>query len=105
MKERELTPTEGKTLRYLVARFPEPVKPSQATNKISWSDIPHSYLEALGVMERLRKWGYAEKMPLGYVATEKGRKRIARANKNKEWQAPPPPSVTNRSYRDYQWDK
>lgn len=98
MKERPLTATEGKVLRYVVDRA-EPVKPSETTNRIAWSDLPHSYLQARAVLERLKAWKYVERVAKGYIATEKGRKRIARANKGKEWLKPPPPAVTNKTGR------
>lgn len=101
MKERELQPGEGKVLRYVTERGDKkPVEPGECCNAIPWSDLPHTFIEARAMFERLRGWGFVKRVDKGYVATKKGHKRVQRANKQREWMKPPPRAVTNRSLRD-----
>lgn len=102
MKPERLSPRAGKVLRYVAARTKSgnpPVKPDDCTNRIKWSDLPHTHLQAVSTLSGLAKRGLVEKVKQGYSATAAGIELIALADKKGLWRSPPPPSVTNRRRR------
>ena len=102
MKPSELTPRQGKVLRYVVARdrnAKEIVEQKDCITKIKWSDLPQSLLQAKVALRRLEVFGLVQKQGKGYVPTKDGIKLIKAADKQGLWQTPPPPSITNRRRR------
>lgn len=99
MKPERLSPRAGKVLRFVVARTKSgnaPVEPDSCTNRIKWSDLPHTHLQAVSTLSGLSKRGLVEKVKQGYSATAAGIELIALADKRGMWRDPPPPKVTNR---------
>jgi hypothetical protein len=93
----ELSPRQGKVLRYLCSkhRGSEPVTPDKFVIKIAWSDLPHTVMSAQATLERLTEFGLAVRSDGGYIATKAGLALMKEADKAKLWRSPPPPSVTN----------
>ena len=83
----ELTPREGKVLRYIVSRGADPVLPARVINSIDWSDLPHTLLQALVTFRKLRALGLVEPAGKGYVALPAGRQLIATANQQGFWRS------------------
>ena len=102
MKPERLSPRAGKVLRYVVSRTTTgnpPVEPDDCTNRIKWSDLPHTHLQAVSTLSGLSKKGLVEKVKQGYSATAAGIELIALADKRGLWRVPPPPNVTNQRRR------
>jgi hypothetical protein len=93
---KNMTPQNGKVLRYVVDSRGRPIKFSDVINHIHWSDLPHSVIEAKVCFNVLDKLGLVKRQDRKYVATALGNKVIAFANKNKMWQTPPSPKIVNR---------
>jgi hypothetical protein len=87
VKTDDLTPRQGKVLRYVVSCKTPPVKPAMCVNQIEWSDLPHDNLQAKASLEKLRKLGLAEKQDGGYVPTAEGTSLIREATENGIWQS------------------
>jgi hypothetical protein len=64
-------------------------------NKIAWSDLPHTLMQAQVTLRRLAKLGLTERSGDGYRATEAGVALMKQADQEKLWRTPPPPAVTN----------
>jgi len=99
VKPERLSPRAGKVLRFVVARTKSgnaPVEADSCTNRIKWSDLPHTHLQAVSTLSGLAKRGLVEKVKQGYSATAAGIELIALADKKGMWRDPPPPNVTNR---------
>lgn len=92
---KNLTPQQGKVLRYICSRSIDPTAPGQAVNKISWSDLPHSLLEAKKCFDDLVELDLIEKSGKKYIATQLGNKIVAYADKTRLWRKPPPPHIIN----------
>jgi len=82
----DLTPREGKVLRYVISTYTLPVVPARLVNSIEWSDLPHDQLQARAALEKLRKLGLVKRQGSGYVATGDGATLIRGANKEGIWQ-------------------
>lgn len=98
MKPSDLTNREGKTLRFYVGRTrngPIPVATDDCIVETSWSDLPHTHLEAVTTVSSLKASRLLKRVGKGWEATQSGIKLVDAANKANAWQAPPPPSVTN----------
>ncbi len=88
----DLTPRQGKVLRFIVARTKEgpykaPVVPVQTINKIDWSDLPHSLTQASFTFSKLWHTGLIEQIEGGYQATAAGTDLIKKANAAGLWQS------------------
>lgn len=96
-KPEELSPRQGKVLRYLCSKYRngEQVKPDRLVNRIAWSDLPHTFMSAQATLERLAEFGLVVRSDDGYIATKAGIALMKEADKAKLWRSPPPPSVTN----------
>lgn len=97
MKPDELSPRQGKVLRYLTDKTKQGavVTPQMTVVKIAWSDLPHTVIQARTVLRRLVKSGLAENNGDDFRATEAGLALIKEADAAKLWRKPPPPEVTN----------
>lgn len=92
MQATELSPREGKVLRFVVSNHTPPTTPERCIVSIEWSDLPKTLLQARATLEKLRANGLAERNDKrGYTATAEGRRLIAEASKQKLWQDPPIP--------------
>jgi hypothetical protein len=98
MNPSDLTPRQGKVLRYIVSAD-RPIGPEECVVTIEWSDLPHTIMQAIGVISKLSRLGLVESSGDGHVATEAGKKLILRANYKKRWQKAPPPEKTNKPTR------
>src|SRR4051794_36928269 len=101
-KPGELTPQEGKVLRFFASRLDR--EKQTATDdtivETAWSDLPKTHMEAVRVTSRLKKKGLLKAGEKGFcVATEAGVSLIKAANKTNVWQQAPSPSVTNHEWR------
>ena len=93
----DLTPRQGKVLRYVVSTRTQPVAPSSCIAEIEWSDLPKTDMQARKALDVLRKHGLIERVGKNaYVPTDAGREALALANKEGLWRQAPPPSKTNR---------
>lgn len=100
VKPEDLTPRQGKVLRYFVGRKNAGDNQTATDDCIvetPWSDLPHSHSQALMTISKLASngllvWVGGDR----YTPTPDGIALIAIANKENMWQAAPPPSVTNR---------
>jgi hypothetical protein len=97
---RGLTLQQGKVLRYITSRGIDPTAPKQLINKISWSDLPHTLLEAKKCFNDLVELKLIKQSGKKYIATTSGNNVIAYANKVGLWQKPPPPHITNAARRN-----
>ena len=98
MKPDELSPRQGKVLRYLCCKYEgtEPIVTAEKTiNHIAWSDLPHTPMQARTTLTRLTRLGLAERSGDGYRATKAGLELMKQADAAKLWRTPPPPAVTN----------
>ena len=97
MKPDELSPRQGKVLRYVCDKTKGgvPVTADMTIVKIQWSDLPHTVIQAQATLRRLAKFGLAERSGDGYRATKAGQTLIKEADASKMWRTPPPPAVTN----------
>lgn len=101
MNPSDLSPREGKTLRYVDSHsraYNEPVFPQMLIVSRKWSDLPQTLLQAKKTLETLWKYGFIERDEVhkkGYRVTPAGIALIVSANAQKLWKSPPPPSVTN----------
>jgi hypothetical protein len=94
----EMTPRQGKVLRYVVSTKDQPVAPSRCVVKTKWSDLPHSDMQARKTLSELRRLGLVKRIDKdAFEPTGAGRDLIAYANKKGLWQQPPPPEKTNSS--------
>lgn len=98
LKPEDLTPQEGKVLRYFVSMLDR--EEQTATDKCIvetvWSDLPKTHMAAVRVTGRLKKKGLLQAGSKGHVrATEAGVRLILAANKTHIWQQAPPPRITN----------
>jgi hypothetical protein len=84
-----LSPREGKVLRFVVDRssgqYKAAVTLEQTVNKIQWSDLPHTLLQAKATLGRLEALGLVQRDGAGYQATDSGSSLIAAANAAKWW--------------------
>ena len=93
----EMTPRQGKVLRYLVSTKDQPVAPSRCVVKIKWSDLPHSDMQSRKTLSELRRMGYVNRIDKdAFEPTDAGRKLIAMADKEGLWRQAPPPKKTNK---------
>lgn len=99
VKPQDLTPREGKVLRFLVGRKHNGDSQTYTDDCIveaTWSDLPHSHNQAVQTVSSLKVKGLLTNVAKGqYTPTEAGIKLIVAANKAGMWNAPPAPSVTN----------
>lgn len=98
MQPSDLTPREGKVLRYFADRTRAGDWQIPADNcivKIEWSDLPHTHFQAVTTLASLAKRGLVEQVKQGYRATASGMKLSALADKERLWMSAPPPSITN----------
>lgn len=101
MSPNELSPREGKVLRYVDSfsqRMDAPVFPNMVISGRDWSDLPHTILQAKRTLEKLDEVGMVsrdEKDRKGFRVTPAGIALILSANAQKLWQTPPPPHITN----------
>lgn len=98
MKPDELTPRQGKTLRYIADRTKSgnaPVPPEDCVVSIKWSDLPKSVMQATTTCSALVKLGLLVHVQYGYKATTRGVKLSSTADKRRLWMSTPPPRVTN----------
>jgi len=98
VKPGDLTPRQGKVLRYIVSHnklFKQEVTPEMCIVLTKWSDLPHSKTMAASTISALRKLGLVERGKQGYKPTEAGAKLMAAADKKGMWNAPPAPKKTN----------
>jgi hypothetical protein len=94
----DLTPQEGKVLRYFVSMLgrEEQTPTDNCIVETVWSDLPKTHLAAVRVTSRLKSKGLLKAAAKGHCsATEAGVRLIKAADKTHIWQTPPPPSVTN----------
>ena len=101
-KPEDLTPQEGKVLRYFVSslRREEQTPTDNCIVETWWSDLPHNHMEAVRVTGRLKAKKLLRAGEKGFcVATEAGVSLIKAANKTHIWQQAPPPSTTNPKLR------
>lgn len=96
----DLTPREGKVLRFFVGRYSidqKPVPTEACIVEAVWSDLPHTHSQALLTVSSLANKGLLEdsKIEGRHIPTVDGKTLIAEANKLNMWQAPPPPVITN----------
>lgn len=94
----ELTPRQGKVLRYVVSHnklFQQRVTADMCIVTIPWTDLPRTKTQAAATISALRKRGLVEQDSDGYKPTEAGVKLIAAADKKGLWNKPPPRSKTN----------
>lgn len=95
----DLTPREGKVLRYFVGR--KKFGDNQTTTddcivETPWSDLPHSHNQAVMTISSLQAKGLLIRVhDHQHTPTEAGIKLMELAEKMGLWLAPPPPSVTN----------
>jgi hypothetical protein len=102
LKPEDLTPQEGKVLRYFVSMLDrEKQTPTdKCIVETVWSDLPKTHMEAVRVTSRLKKKGLLRAGDKGFcAATEAGVRLIQVANKTHVWQQAPPPSITNPKLR------
>lgn len=93
---KEMTPRQGKVLRYVVSTTDQPVAPNRCVVKTKWSDLPHSDMQARKALSELRRMKLVNRIDKdAYEPTDAGREVIAYANKEHVWQQPPPPKKTN----------
>ncbi len=96
----QLTLSEGKCLRYIVSTLNQPVDPNRVTNKIAWSDLPHSYLQAKLVFSGLELLKLISKQTQrGYTFTTLGKQVVEYANSNGMWRQPPQTKLTQPTRR------
>jgi hypothetical protein len=97
----DLTPREGKVLRYFVGRKASGDNQTATDDcivEIPWSDLPHSHSQALLTVSSLVSKGLLTKVSDGWYTPSQGAATlVAAANKAKMWQVAPPPSVTNQA--------
>jgi hypothetical protein len=84
----ELSPREGKCLRYVVSTRTQPVQSERLVNSIEWSDLPKTVLQARSALEKLRDRGLVERAGAGYSATPAGVELIGEADRLHVWQQP-----------------
>lgn len=101
-KPEDLTPQEGKVLRFFVSRLDR--EKQTATDdcivETVWSDLPKTHMAAVQVTGRLKKKGLLSAGEKGFcVATKAGVSLITSANKTHVWQQAPPPRITNPKLR------
>ena len=98
-KPEDLTPREGKVLRFFVGRKNAGDNQTATDDCIvetPWSDLPHSHNQAVLTISKLISKGLMKRVGDGwYTPTTGGIALIVIANEAKMWQAAPPPSVTN----------
>lgn len=103
MRPTDLTPREGKTLRFIAGRTTDDKYALPTTDECIvetvWSDLPHTHLEALATVASLKASKLVVRSGDGWKATQAGIKLIATANKSKVWQQAPPPNITNPKLR------
>lgn len=99
VKPDDLTPCEGKVLRYFVGRWNFGDNQTATDDCIvgtPWSDLPHSHGEAVQTIDSLiDKWLLVTVHEGRHTPTQQGVDLMAAADKAKMWQTAPPPSVTN----------
>ena len=97
----DLTPREGKVLRYFVGRKSSGDNQTATDDcivEIPWSDLPHSHSQALLTVSSLVSKGLLVRVQEGWYTPAIGAAAVvAAANKAKMWQVAPPPSVTNKA--------
>lgn len=94
----ELTPRQGKVLRFIVGRTnigQAPVPSADAVVLTPWSDLPKTEAQAQATLMQLVVYKLVKRGKHGYSATAKGVKLIAVANKKNVWQKAPPAAITN----------
>lgn len=87
---KQLTITEGVVLRYLHTTTDLPLNPERVINKIEWSPIPKTYMEAKKTLERLTEL-YLARYPEddnGYMPTDRGNAVMLYADQQGMWRAP-----------------
>jgi hypothetical protein len=57
----QLTPRQGKVLRYVTSTATLPVLAARLVNSIEWSDLPHDLLQARAALEKLRRLGLVQR--------------------------------------------
>lgn len=101
-KPEDLSPQEGKVLRFFVSRLDreEQTPTDDAIVETVWSDLPKTHMAAVQVTGRLKKKGLLKAGTKGYcIATEAGASLIKAANKDGFWQQAPLPATTNPKWR------
>jgi outer membrane biosynthesis protein TonB len=100
IKPDDLTPREGKVLRFFVGRKASGDKQTATDDsivEIPWSDLPHSHNQAMMAVRSLATKGLLTRVHEGqYTPTQAGITLVHAANKAKMWQVAPPPSLTNK---------
>jgi hypothetical protein len=79
----------------LVDRGSDPTSPRIVVTKISWSDLPHSLLEAKKCFNDLVNLSLVEKRGSKFIATESGQAVMSYANLNRLWTKSPPAHIIN----------
>lgn len=101
-KPEDLTPQEGKVLRYFVSMLDreEQTPTDKCIVETVWSDLPKTHMAALRVTGRLKSKGLLAAGEKGHCrATEAGVRLIQAANKTRVWQKAPSPNITNPKLR------
>jgi hypothetical protein len=98
-KPEDLTPREGKVLRFLVGRKRKGDTQTATDECIverAWSDLPHNHAQAVQTVSSLKAKGLLVNVSKGhYTPTEAGVRLMEKAEKANLWLTSPPPSVTN----------
>ena len=96
----DLTPREGKVLRYFVGRWKAGDNQTATDDCIvetAWSDLPHDHAQAARTVRSLvDRWLLLKVHEGRYTPTQAGVDLMEIADKERKWMTPPPPSVTNR---------
>lgn len=100
VKPDDLTPREGKVLRYYASKLKGGEKQTATDScivKTPWSDLPHNHMQAVQTCAKLKAKGLlVAGQTKGWVtATAAGVRLIAKANELGMWQVPPSPKKTN----------
>jgi hypothetical protein len=94
----DLTPQEGKVLRFFVSRLEREQQTAidDCIVETPWSDLPKTHWTAVRVTGRLKAKGLLKAAGKGKCsATEAGISLMKAANRSHVWQTAPPPRITN----------
>lgn len=81
-----LSARQGKVLRYVAMNSLPSIYASRTINYIEWSDLPHSYLQALAALSKLVDNRLIVRVgPAQFAPTDLGRRVIKFANKSGYW--------------------
>lgn len=100
---KEMSPREGKILRYLLSTSQSPVAPERVVvTGPPWTDLPFTMMEANISFGKLVKLKLANRTDGEYEATKLAEEVMSYANKLGMWKTPPSPAVTNNQRRKQQ---